>query len=189
MNKQFSKEDSRRLQKLEESLRELKNGTQTYYPITKLTSIKSLCKNQLVLRLYCIYLSVQVLKHPGKLPIDVSKKKVKLIINNLGNRSIGTDEARGLLYKIRNCQNHTKTIGWNTVRIIDSNETLVLEHLLQALLSPMDIAPKYAYDATRTYVEMYNAHYGTGLIVDSIPMFEKVIKFWRACERGKFKMA
>jgi hypothetical protein len=189
MDKQFSKEDSKRLRRLEESLSLLKDGTQTYFPITKLISIKSLCNNQSALRPYCVYLSSQVLKHPGKLPIDIAKKKVKLIVAELANNPMETEESRELLYTIRNFQNQTKKIGWNTVRVINSNELLVLEHLLQALLSPMDVAPKYAYDATRAYVEMYNARYGTGLIVDSIPMFEKVIKFWRAHERSNIKMA
>jgi len=85
MNKNFSKEDSQRLRKLENALISLKDGSKTYFSITKISSIKSLCKDQDVLRQFCIYLSVQVLKEPGRLPIKYAKKKVKTIVSDIAN--------------------------------------------------------------------------------------------------------
>ena len=187
MSKEFSKDDSKRIRKLEDSLKSLKDGTKTYFSITKLTSIKSLCNNQETLRKYCIFLSAQVLKQPGKLPIRATKKRVTLIFRELIFDPINTEEAQELLRTLEMSQNEIRKIGWNSVRIIKSNEILILEYLLKALLSPEGVAQTYAYDATKIFVETYNSKYGTGLIVDSIPMFEKVIRFWQKYERDACK--
>ena len=187
MRKEFSKDDSKRIRKLETSLKSLKNGTKTYFSITKLTSIKSLCNNQEALRKYCMFLSAQVLNQPGKLPIRTTKKRVRLIFGELIFDPINTEEAQGLLRTLERSQNEIRKVGWNSVRIINSNNILILEYLLKALLSSEGMAQTYAYDATRTFVETYNPKYGTGLIVDSIYMFEKVIRFWQKYERDACK--
>jgi hypothetical protein len=48
--------------------------------------------------------------------------------------------------------------------------------ILRSPLSKTDIAAAYAYEAASNYVEEYNSHFGTGLVVESIPMLEKIIK-------------
>lgn len=188
MNKEFSKDDSKRIRKLEDSLQLLKDGTQTYFSITKLISIKSLCSSQDALQKYCMFLSAQVLKQPGKLPIRTTKKQVKLVFEELVFNPINTEEAEELLQSIEMSQNEIKKVGWNLVRIINSDEMLVLECLLKALMSPSGVVQSYVYDATRAYVETYDPEYGTGLIVDSIPMFEKIIRFWQKYESDVLKM-
>ncbi len=175
MSIKFSKDDSRRIRKLEDSLQLLKDGTQTYFSITKLISIKSLCGSQDALRKYCIFLSEQVLKQPGKLPIRTTKKQVKLVFEKISFDPVNTEIAEELLQSIEMSQSEIHKAGWDFVRIINSGEMLVLECLLKALISPSGEAQSYVYDATRAYVETYNPKHGTGLIVDSIPMLEKII--------------
>ncbi len=187
MSIKFSKDDSRRIRKLEDSLQLLKDGTQTYFSITKLISIKSLCGSQDALRKYCMFLSAQVLKQPGKLPIRTTKKQVKLVFEKLAFDPVNTEIAEELLQSIKMSQNKFNKVGRNLVRTINSKEMLVLECLLKALMSPVGVAQSYVYDATRAYVETYNPEYGTGLIVDSIPMFEKVIRFWQRYEHDVLK--
>jgi len=183
MNNVFTREDSKRIKKLEEALNSLKQGEKSYFPITKLVSIKSLCKNESVLREYCVYLTAQVLKTPGKLPVKFTKKDIKLIVEGVAKKPENNTRANELLSATIECQNSKKKIGSNIVRVIQNKEVLVLEGILNALLSRGHVAPKYAYDATKNYVEAYNGAYGTGLIIDSIPMFEKVLIYWRSHER------
>ncbi len=188
MSNVFSPEDSKRLKKLEEALMCLRKGEITHFPITKLVSIKSLCKNSDTLNKYCVYLSEQVLKKPGKLPIKYTKKDVKLIIENAVSSPKKVNQARELLNATIDLQNVNKKVGFSTVRIIKHKEMLILECVLRALLSSStNVSQKYVYDATKNYVEAYNGVYGTGLIVDSIPMFEKVIKFWKLFEQENSK--
>jgi hypothetical protein len=107
-------------------------------------------------------------------------RQAYLVIENVvkdgGNSNIVL--AKAILSQLKGFQSQYQKVKWSTVRIINSTDILILENVLQCLLSQTDIAASYAYDATRNYVEKYNPHYGTGLIPDSIPMLEKIIAFW-----------
>jgi len=62
MREAFSKENSMRIKKFEKALESLKDGSETYFSITKLTSIKGLCNSHEVLCKYCVFLLKQVIK-------------------------------------------------------------------------------------------------------------------------------
>jgi preprotein translocase subunit SecE len=186
----LSKEDTRRLRKLEHALADLRGGGSTYFSITKLTSIKSLCKDKYRRNEYCAYLSSLVTNNPHKVGENENAKEVNNLIqqaqrvisavtnNNKDMKSI----AEETLSQIRNCQDEYRKVKWTMVRIIRNRDLLILENILEALLSKTDMALAYVYDATRNYVERYSPHYGTGLIVDSIPMLEDIIRFWKRYE-------
>ena len=55
---------------------------------------------------------------------------------------------------------------------------LEIENALGCAAFP-DTAPDWAYRAARTYTERYNSHFGTGLIPESLPFLQDVIRFWK----------
>ena len=84
-----------------------------------------------------------------------------------------------LLWEFRDYQSDTKNVGWNTVRIIDDENLLIIEYILKALLAEEGVAQIHVYNATRHYVEEYNGVDGTGIIRQSIPRFKNVVKYWK----------
>lgn len=188
----LSREDALRLRKLDQALQELKEGKRTYFSITRLSSIKSLCKDLRRRCDYCRYLAELVVNDTaGDAAEDAESgegkhysSRVKELQQEAYHAIAGLADghqatARSILYKLMEVQSETRNVRGTVVRIVTSTELLVLENLLNALLSPPDQASVYVYHATRQYVERYNAHYGRGLIVDSIPMLEQVIGFWK----------
>ena len=184
----LSQSDAKRLRKLEQALAELREGTITYFSITKLTSIKSLCKDDYLRTRYCLYLSALVVGNAQKHVVKGGCKEANDLIQESGRAIIGAanhddnESARRTLQRIIEYQDETEKVKWTTVRIIKNRNLLVLENLLHALSARTDVALDYIYDATKHYVEKYNPHYGTGLIVDSIPMLEQIIDFWKLYE-------
>lgn len=190
-NRGLSREDILRVRKLEQALKELREGKNTYFSITKLTSIKGLCKDEYRRNNYCLHLASLVMENAEKDERKQNYRQIRELLQEAYGVIIGLVEhnkekdktiARETLLNIRGSQNEVKQVKWTTVRIIKSNNLLILENILQALLSPPDTALMYVFDATKHYVEEYNPKYGTGLIVDSIPMLERIIDFWRKYE-------
>ena len=149
--------------------------------------MKSLCRDEDYRKDYCVYLASLVMDNAKILgEKDNAEKIIKLtqqaylVIENVAKDGSNTNivVARETLSRLKDFQDQYKKVKWSTVRIINSTDLLILENILQCLLSQTDIAVSYAYDATRNYVEKYNPHYGTGLIPESIPMLEKIICFW-----------
>lgn len=183
----LSRENTRRVQKLEDALEDLRKGNSNYFSITKLTSMKSLCRDEDYRKEYCVYLASLVMDNAITLAEkDNVEKIIKLIqqvypiIENVAKDGSNTNivVAKATLTRLEDFQDQYKRVKWSTVRIINSKDLLILENILQCLLSQTDIAVSYAYDATRNYVEKYNPRYGTGLVPESIPMLEKIICFW-----------
>lgn len=188
---ELTKADLNKIKKLEEALAKLKSGEERYYVITKLSSIKSLCRNEIIRRHYCWYL------------FDCVKRKLEAKVTETNQRAsqeqfvfnlvhdiaqVMTDmqegkEVKDLLYQhqsqLAHYQSDCKKIKWITVRSIKSTDLLAVEYLINCLLVSDDYAQKLAYHATRDYVEAYDPTVGTGLIEKSIPMLEDVLVFWR----------
>jgi hypothetical protein len=183
----LSRENIRRVQKLEDALADLREGHNSYFSITKLTSMKSLCRDEDYRKEYCVYLASLVKDNEQNIADKVKEEKINkliqqayLVIENVAKDDSNTNMvvAKATLSRVKDFQDQYIRVKWSTVRIINSTDLLILENILQCLLSQTDIAVSYAYDATRNYVEKYNPHYGTGLIPESIPMLEKIISFW-----------
>jgi len=183
----LSRDNIRRVQKLEDALEDLRKGNSNYFSITKLTSMKSLCRDEEYRKEYCVYLASLVMDNAESLMekdnaggifnlIQQAYHVIEIVAKDRSN--INVVVANATLSRLKNSQDQYKRVKWTTVRIITSRDLLILENILQCLLSPTDIAASYAYEATRNYVEKYNPHYGTGLIPESIPMLEKIICFW-----------
>jgi len=183
----LSRDNIRRVQKLEDALEDLRKGNSNYFSITKLTSMKSLCRDEEYRKEYCVYLASSVIINAESLmekdnagAIFNLIQQAYHVIENIAKDSSNTNivVAKATLSRLKNSQDQYKRVKWTTVRIIISRDLLILENILQCLLSPTDIAVSYAYEATRNFAEKYNPHYGTGLIPESIPMLETIISFW-----------
>jgi hypothetical protein len=191
ISKRLSRENARRVQKLADALQDLLDGNSKYFSITKLTSMKSLCKDEYFRKEYCVYLASLVMEKSKMIAgkdgeeniIELIQSAHRVIIN-IGNDNSNKNivAAKEILSQLKGFQDQYTRVKWSTVRIINNKDILILEDILQSFLSESDNAASYAYDATRTYVEKYDPHQGTGLVVESIPMLEKIVSFWKACE-------
>lgn len=187
----LTKDNIKRVQKLEQALAALKSGQSRYFSITKLISIKSLCRNDDLRKEYCLYLSSLVMSElqtgHDKTPTKVKRlcQEAVSAINKVVNDPEYADSAHETLESMVHFQDTIIKMKWSNVRIVKNNSLFVLEKILQALLSSGDVALDYVYEATRYYVERYSPHDGTGLIGESIPMFEQIIRFWHghACPK------
>ena len=188
---ELKKADLNKIKKLEEALAKLKSGEENYYVITKLSSIKSLCQNETIRQHYCWYLFDCVKRQlENKLTEADQQTPQEQFVFNLVHeiaqvmaemqegKEVG-DALRNYKSQLVNYQSDYKKIKWARVRLIKSNDLLIIEYLIECLLTRGDYAQKLAYLATRSYVEKYNPNVGTGLIKKSIPMLEDVVAFWR----------
>ncbi len=188
----LSKSDDRKIRKLEEAAYALKEGKETYFSITKLTSIKSLCKDPDIAAQLAFYLSNLTLKKVNSSscpkhtdPKDWEKYK-KLILRSMSlmkkfmkDRG-GTNQSslRNILRQVQEVQNETRSGPYGSViRTIHSTDVLVIEESICCMLYP-DNASYLAYKLARNYTEKYNPSYGTGLIPESAPLLEDIISFW-----------
>ena len=186
----LSKADQNKINKLEEVFEQLISGEKNYFSITKLTSIKSLCKDERVRQQYCGYLFNLVAE---RLLNDLEDKSPSTQLQSIASAiravaKFSVDEFSSPASKIilwalyqalSDYQNETKNVKSTTVRVVKNNDLLTLEQLVDCLLNTEEAAQALAYHATRNHVEKYNTSIGTGLITDSIPALEEVLVFWR----------
>jgi hypothetical protein len=173
----------------------LREGTETCFSITRLTSLKRLCRNPQTARRFCLYLTMRTQermeaiacpKHIGEADWAHYKALVGEAIAAMRGHLVTPDAEghvalRDNLSRIIAVQNEYQRQGWNTVRLIRSRDVLVAENALHCFLSP-DMAPYWAYRAARAYAERYDFHYGTGLIPNSAPLLEDIVRFWYSIE-------
>jgi hypothetical protein len=188
---ELTKADLAKIKKLEEALAKLKSGQENYYVITKLSSIKSLCQNETIRQHYCWYLfgcvksqlESKVTEANQQTPqeyfsLNLVHEIAQVMAEMQEGKEVG-DALRNYKSQLVNYQSDYKKIKWATVRLIKSNDLLIIEYLIECLLTWGNYAQKLAYLATRSYVEKYDPSVGTGLITKSIPMLEDVVAFWR----------
>jgi len=185
------KGDKARIAKLATVAQTLRDGSETYFSTTKLTSLKSLCKEPQTANHFVFYLAQRTQVKMETVPrsnytseIDwnlyqsLIADAVSAMGNYLENPTGGNKMAlQQLRNQVRATQDEQRRVGWNTVRTIHSTEVLIIEYALECMLSPQ-FAPDYAYRAGRLYTERYEPRYGTGLIPASAPMLADIVQFW-----------
>ena len=198
MNNALSKADQNKINKWEDTFEQLITGDKKYFSITKLISIKSLCKEEAVRLRYCWYLfhlvANRVLSdfpeqadHSDLQSISSAiKEAMQFSVDEL-SLTESSDKLRALYHQLADYQNETEKVKSTTVRLIKNNDLHTLELLLECLLRTGELAQKIAYEATRNHVEKYNPSCGSGLITDSIPALEEVLVFWRG-ESGQYEL-
>ncbi len=162
---------------------DLKSGKD--YPITRLTPIKSLCKEPAVAAAFTKYLASLATKTlatracPRHLHNEQWKTFQRLAIEGMATLESGgsNSELRQVLTTVRNSQNVIEHQRWADVRLIECSELLQIELALSCLVQDEDRS-RLAYDAARRHAERYDSHYGTGLLPSSAKALEQIIAFW-----------
>ena len=160
-------------------------------PITRLTSVKSLCEDEIAAQKFAFYIVKQVqqimdraepsaglteeewLTHKHLMTDGVAQME-----NYLANP---TDEVHQAIWKllkqIDNLQGDDyRKIHWTTVHFVRSGYLLKLEYALRCFMA-RDFQ-YWAYKLAREYVECYEPGYGDGLTPNSAPMLLEVADFW-----------
>ena len=191
--RRIPKGDKARIAKLAAAAQALHDGSETYFSTTKLTSLKSLCKEPETANHFVFFLAqrTQAKMEAAPRPDYTSEADWNLyqsliaeatsaMDNYLENSTNGKLMAlQQLRNKVRSTQGEQRQVGWNTVRTIHSTEVLIIEYALESMLSSQ-FAPDYAYRAGRHYAERYEPRYGTGLVPSSAPMLADIVQFWHS---------
>jgi hypothetical protein len=155
-----------------------------HFQITRLTSLKGLCKDPRAARSFARFLVVQARKRADdKEATDRIKGLMDRSISGLESYLEDTTKERkerlyDLLRELEQEQDEYKKIGWGQVRVVHSMELLVVEKAMKSLLRDHE-APFWLYQAARDYCERYDPRHGTGLIPASAPMMQDIADFWR----------
>ncbi len=185
----------RKLQRLTQLTAELRNGTQHYFEITRLTTLKSLCQERATGQRFALYLAQHAQakllaeQRPRDMDIETWRQFHALAAEAVSamqacvSRSTAARQARSreVFYRVQAGQSETtRPMGKYTVRIIESVQLLVIENALACFVTT---EPGYwAYQPARRYTECYNPRYGTGLIRESVPMLEDILQFWQIAQ-------
>lgn len=175
--------------KLAQMVADLRQGK--HFPVTRLTSLKSLCQEPTVASRFVTFLARKTLQRveQGKGHTRRRTKKAQAhvplmteAITAMEKWLASPTEARheqllDLLYRMREEQNEYKQISWGAVRLVDDWDLLLVEYAVQCLLRPYE-SPHWAYQTARHYAERYNSRYPEGLIPQSAPLVQDIAEFW-----------
>ncbi|NER93530.1 MAG: hypothetical protein F6J86_06785 [Symploca sp. SIO1B1] len=160
-------------------------------PITRLTSIKSLCQDEIAAQQFALYFSKQVEQQintaslasdftPEELEIhkSVIAEGIEMMERFLETPTHeGKQSIRKLLRQIDDLQgDDVRNFRWSTVHFVRSGYLLKLDYALRCFVEP-DFST-WAYKLAREYAEGYEPQYGTGLIPSSAPMLLEIAEFW-----------
>jgi hypothetical protein len=155
-----------------------------HFEITRLTSLKGLCKEPRAAWRFALFLA----EHASK---KVAQGRCPERDKALAAQAVSAMEAymeepspergtrlRSLLREVEAEQDETKRVGWDQVRMIRNRDLLVIENALRSIIFIVE-APTWLYQAARDYAERYDSRHGTGLIPASAPMVQEIADFWR----------
>ncbi|WP_216595685.1 hypothetical protein [Myxosarcina sp. GI1] len=160
-------------------------------PITRLTSIKSLCTDEITAQQFALYLSQRVQQEmnqaesPSELTSEEWSTHKNLVADAIALQesylAVPTDEEKQsiwrLLKQIDSWQGDDyRNVHWTTVHFVRSGYLLKLDYALRCFVE-RDFAC-WVYKLAREYVERYQPSYGSGLIPDSVPMLLEIAEFW-----------
>jgi len=194
MKPTLPKDGAKKIRKFVETAESLKSGKDTYFSITRLTSIKSLCNDSQTAAHFVFFLAERTLEKAESKPCPshivpdewenlkhLMSEAVQAMQAHLEGPTDQTLSAlRKLLPEIAAIQTYSGRQVWGrAIRTIHCWDVLIIEDALQCIIHP-HAAGELAYRAARDYTEKYNPRHGTGLIPESVPMLEDIIEFWRS---------
>lgn len=185
----ISPTDSKKIRVLESIINELSDGQ--CFSITRLTRIKSLCKNPTVAAQFAVYLAQKTYQKSlsKSIPINLEKAEwethnelVKTVVTFLEGYIKRPSEQKNkklwnFLNQLESINNKYQKIGWNDVRIVRNYGVLIVEEALYCLLRPKE-ASFWAYQVTSDYVRHHNSYSGTDLGSDSVTSLKEIVDFW-----------
>jgi hypothetical protein len=161
--------------------------------VTRLTVLKSLCRDPAVANRFVTYLARKTLERVARGKGRSSRRKgaTDLAHRRMMSEALAGMEAwlhepaeelraelLGLLGRMRDEQNEYKNIAWGAVRLITDWELLLFEYALQCLLHPPYEASHWAYQTAKHYAERYDPSHGTGLTPASGSLVQDIVDFW-----------
>jgi len=180
-----------KLKKLSAIADGLQNGED--YPITRLTTLKSLCADLKCAARFALHLSkltaTQAARcaRPQHLEATAWRTHRALISQSVEQLERYVQRATpakkkllsDLLAEAKDVNNEYKPSRWGAIRVIQNRQVLIIENSLRCVLSwGVDEAGYWAYQAARNYAERYDPHYGTGLLPESAPLVKAIVRFW-----------
>lgn len=154
------------------------------FNITRLTSIKRLCREASVAQRFVVHLLHRAFPDPNRIkgkPIE--KELARSAIREMSARVAGEDrhsshrDLAPLLREIEAQQSEFKRLEWGPVRIIRNNDLLLVENALRCFVEDWS-APFWAYHTARQHAERYDSSWGTGLIPASANAVQDIADFW-----------
>jgi hypothetical protein len=180
-----------RIRKLAQLAADLRRGE--HFEITRLTILKSLCKEPAVAYRFVHYLaqktSERVKQGKGHSQHRGRRKNLphqQMMIDALAgmddwlqqpNEAL-RQKLRELLRRMQAEQNEQKPVPFGAVRIIHDWDLLLIEDALRCLLNDPQAAGHTAYEMARNYAERYDSRYPSGLIPKSAPLVQDMVDFW-----------
>jgi len=172
----------KKVKKLSEIAEELRQGKD--FPVTRLTTIKSLCGEPEAAAAFALFLAQKI---QSKMRQEESPERYRELVDRAVKElkpylTDPTEERKARLSSL--CremeaeQNEYERIGWNIVRMVRSKDLVVVEESLKSVVRGYEAAI-WAYHAAKDYAERYDARYPSGLIPSSAPMVEEIAGFWR----------
>jgi hypothetical protein len=160
-------------------------------PITRLTSIKSLCADAVAAEKFALYIAQRVQQQINQATcpehftseewaqqqqlVDEAIALMQSYLDSPGDES--RQFLKNLLRDIDGLQGDDyRNFRWTTVRFVRSGDLLKLEYALRCFVET-DFS-YWAYKLAREYVESYAPQYGSGITPESIPMLLEVAEFW-----------
>jgi len=160
-------------------------------PITRLTSIKSLCVDEVAAEKFALYIAQRVQQqiNQANCPEHFTEEEweqqkqlvdeaIALMDSYRENPSYESRQSlRSLLRDIDGVQGDDyRNFRWTTVRFVRSGDLLKLEYALRCFVET-DF-PYWVYKLAREYVEGYGLQSGSGIVAESVPMLLEVAEFW-----------
>lgn len=159
--------------------------------ITRLTSIKSLCVDEVAAEKFALFIARRVQEQINQAtpPEDFTNEEweqqkqfvdetIALMESYIENPTDEIKESLRMLSKaIDGLQGDDyRHFKWTTVRFVRSGDLLKLQNGLRCFLEA-DF-PYWAYKLAAEYVERYTPESGTGIINESVPMLLEIAEFW-----------
>jgi hypothetical protein len=180
-----------RVRKLAQIAATLRQGQS--FNITRLTMLKRLCADPAAAARFALYLAERTHERmlqadqPSHLTPERWEGFKRLVATGVECMRRYLDEPtpealaalRMARYALEESQNQYKHIEWGPVRIIESQEAVLVEDAASCILFPRQSAD-WGYRIARDYAERYSPTCGTGLIPESAPYVEEIADFWRS---------
>jgi len=172
----------KKVKRLSEIAEELRQGKD--FPVTRLTTIKSLCAEPEAAAAFALFLAQRI---QSKMRQEQSPERYRELVDRAVKElqpylTDPTEERKerlsSLCREMEAEQNEYERIGWNMVRMIRSKDLVVVEESLKSVVRGYEAAI-WAYHSAKAYAERYDARHGSGLIPSSAPMVEEIAEFWR----------
>jgi hypothetical protein len=168
-------------------LPETAKKSQLAVSITRLTVLKSLCRQPEVAHRFVTFLARKTLElirqGKGRSKDRAHHEMMAEVLTDMEAwLKKPTEERRqrlwDMLAQMRDEQNEYENIKWGAVRMVHDWDLLLFEDALHGLLRPADETGYWVYQTARLYAERSNSSQGSGLVASSAPLVQDIVDFW-----------